>query len=73
MWVKPGGQGNRKSVGIVLFDEVEVLDYCGPFEVFSVTRLGNLEQRSYLIGVHAQLPQAFGHAFGLLPQRLALL
>ncbi len=35
---------NRKRVGIVLFDEIEVLDFCGPFEVFSVTRL-NEEQR----------------------------
>jgi transcriptional regulator GlxA family with amidase domain len=25
------------TVGILLFDEVEVLDFCGPFEVFSVT------------------------------------
>ena len=30
---------NRKRLGIVIFDEVEVLDFCGPFEVFSVTRL----------------------------------
>jgi transcriptional regulator GlxA family with amidase domain len=30
----------RKQVGIVVFDNVEVLDFCGPFEVFSVTRLG---------------------------------
>jgi transcriptional regulator GlxA family with amidase domain len=29
----------RKSVGILLFPDVEVLDFCGPFEVFSVTRL----------------------------------
>jgi transcriptional regulator GlxA family with amidase domain len=29
----------RKRVGIVLFDDVEVLDFCGPFEVFSVARL----------------------------------
>ncbi len=28
-----------QTVGIVIFDEVEVLDFCGPFEVFSVTRL----------------------------------
>lgn len=28
----------RKRIGIVIFDEVEVLDFCGPFEVFSVTR-----------------------------------
>ncbi|MFX1285618.1 MAG: DJ-1/PfpI family protein [Promethearchaeota archaeon] len=25
-------------VGILVFDQVEVLDFCGPFEVFSVTR-----------------------------------
>jgi len=29
----------RKRVGIVLFPDAEVLDFCGPFEVFSVTRL----------------------------------
>jgi hypothetical protein len=26
-----------KNLAIVLFDDVEVLDFCGPFEVFSVT------------------------------------
>lgn len=30
---------NRKRVGIVLFENVEVLDFCGPFEVLSTTRL----------------------------------
>ena len=29
----------RRSVGILLFDDVEVLDFAGPFEVFSRTRL----------------------------------
>jgi transcriptional regulator GlxA family with amidase domain len=29
------------SVGIFLFDDVEVLDFAGPFEVFSVTSLEN--------------------------------
>ena len=29
----------RKRVGILVFPQVEVLDFCGPFEVFSVTRL----------------------------------
>lgn len=29
----------RRRVGILVFPEVEVLDVCGPFEVFSVTRL----------------------------------
>jgi transcriptional regulator GlxA family with amidase domain len=27
-----------RTVGIVIFDDVEVLDFCGPFEVFSVAR-----------------------------------
>src|SRR5262245_2920814 len=26
-----------KNVAILIFDEVEVLDFCGPFEVFAVT------------------------------------
>lgn len=29
----------NKRVGIIVYDEVEVLDFCGPFEVFSTTRL----------------------------------
>jgi transcriptional regulator GlxA family with amidase domain len=29
----------QKTVGILIFDQVEVLDFCGAFEVFSVTRL----------------------------------
>ena len=35
----------RKRVGIVIYEEVEVLDFCGPFEVFSVTRLNESERR----------------------------
>ena len=27
----------RRTVAILLFDEVEVLDFAGPFEVFAVT------------------------------------
>jgi transcriptional regulator GlxA family with amidase domain len=34
----------KKCVGIVLFENIEVLDFCGPFEVFSATRL-NEERR----------------------------
>jgi transcriptional regulator GlxA family with amidase domain len=34
----------RKHVGIVVFNDIEVLDFCGPFEVFSATRL-NEEKR----------------------------
>jgi transcriptional regulator GlxA family with amidase domain len=35
----------RKRVGIVLFDDVEVLDFCGPFEVFSAMRLNEDRRR----------------------------
>jgi transcriptional regulator GlxA family with amidase domain len=35
------------NIGILIFDEVEVLDFCGPFEVFSVASLMavNLKKR----------------------------
>jgi transcriptional regulator GlxA family with amidase domain len=36
---------NRKRVGILVFPNVEVLDFCGPFEVFSVTRLNEDARR----------------------------
>jgi len=35
----------RKRVGILIFPEVEVLDFCGPFEVFSITRLNEEKRR----------------------------
>ena len=35
----------RKTVGIVVFDDVEVLDFTGPFEVFSVTRIDPARRR----------------------------
>lgn len=34
-----------KHVGIVIFDDIEVLDFCGPFEVFSATRLNEEKRR----------------------------
>lgn len=34
-----------KRIGLLVFDGVEVLDFCGPFEVFSITRLD--EARRY--------------------------
>jgi transcriptional regulator GlxA family with amidase domain len=36
---------NQRRVGILVFPEVEVLDFCGPFEVFSVTRLDEDRRR----------------------------
>ncbi len=35
----------RRSVGILVFPDVEVLDFCGPFEVFSVVRLDEDRRR----------------------------
>ncbi len=35
----------RKRVGILVFHNVEVLDFCGPFEVFSVARLDEARRR----------------------------
>jgi transcriptional regulator GlxA family with amidase domain len=35
----------RRRVGILVFPDVEVLDFCGPFEVFSVTRLNESRRR----------------------------
>lgn len=35
----------RKRIGIVCFKDIEVLDFCGPFEVFSVTRLQEESRR----------------------------
>jgi transcriptional regulator GlxA family with amidase domain len=36
---------DRRRVGILVFPEVEVLDFCGPFEVFSVTRRDESRRR----------------------------
>ena len=35
----------QKRVGIIIFDDVEVLDFCGPFEVFSAARLNEDKRR----------------------------
>ena len=44
----------KKNVGIFIFDEVEVLDFCGPFEIFSAAR----KSISSIAKIH-NLPQAF--------------
>ena len=35
----------KKRVGIVVFEDIEVLDFCGPFEVFAATRLDEARRR----------------------------
>ena len=35
----------RKRAGVVIFNDIEVLDFCGPFEVLSATRLDEARRR----------------------------
>jgi transcriptional regulator GlxA family with amidase domain len=37
---------DRRRVGILVYPEVEILDFCGPFEVFSVVRLEEEQRRT---------------------------
>ena len=37
---------NTKRVGILVFDEVEILDFCGPYEVFTAVRLDEARRRA---------------------------
>ncbi len=60
-----------RTVGILLFDEVEVLDFCGPFEVFSSARPpGRTDDSSRLFTVFtiAQEPRIITCRGGLLIQ-----
>lgn len=44
----------KKNVGIFIFDQVEILDFCGPFEIFSAAR----KSKNSLAKIH-NIPQAF--------------
>ncbi|VFJ14599.1 DJ-1/PfpI family protein [Candidatus Nitrosocosmicus franklandus] len=66
---KPGQEfdSRHKTVGILIFDNVEVLDVAGPFEVFSVTRLDENKRdytdspfRIYLIAEKEYVIRAIG-------------
>ena len=57
----------RVPVGIFIYEDVEVLDFCGPFEVFSVARLNENKRReepspfeSVLVAENAGLVTATG-------------
>lgn len=45
-----------RSVAIFLFDEVEVLDFAGPYEVFSVAGLRTLPQKPFDVFTVAEKP-----------------
>ena len=53
-------QARLPTVGILIFDEVEVLDFCGPFEVFSVARpVGENDDESKLFNVVTVAEEAY--------------
>ena len=60
---------SSRKVGILVFPEVEVLDFCGPFEVFSVTRLDEDRRRQdpspYEVVIIAENPNAVVATGGL--------
>ncbi|HWY71577.1 MAG TPA: DJ-1/PfpI family protein [Terriglobales bacterium] len=45
----------QHTVGILVFPEVEILDFCGPFEVFSATRLNEERRREEPSPLHVVL------------------
>lgn len=44
----------KKNIGILLFNEVEVLDFAGPFEVFSITACGECNEKPFSVHTVAQ-------------------
>lgn len=44
----------QKKIGILLFNEVEVLDFAGPFEVFSITTIGERGEKPFRVNTVAQ-------------------
>lgn len=45
----------KKTVGILIYPDVEVLDFCGPFEVFATTRLYEETRRETGSPIHQLL------------------
>ncbi|MEO5953405.1 MAG: DJ-1/PfpI family protein [Chloroflexia bacterium] len=63
----------QRTVGILIFDGVEVLDFCGPFEVFATTTLPNtdpfeLEAQPFYVITIAETNETVKCTGGLLVQ-----
>jgi transcriptional regulator GlxA family with amidase domain len=54
-----------RNVAIFMFDDVEVLDFAGPFEVFSVTSELNKDSRPFAVSTVAEHPGAVSARNGL--------
>lgn len=46
--------GNHWNIGILLFNEVEVMDFAGPFEVFSIATAANCNEKLFMVNTVAQ-------------------
>ena len=60
-----------RTVGILIFDEVEILDFCGPFEVFSVASQTGMHedgQELFRVVTIAERPDTVSCRGGLLVQ-----
>ena len=44
----------ERTVGILLFNEVEVLDFAGPFEVFSLATLPDCDRKAFKVKTVSQ-------------------
>lgn len=55
---------DRRNVAILIFDDVEVLDFCGPFEVFGVTGEGQ-PQKPFNVFTVAEAKEAISARNGL--------
>lgn len=62
-----GGIDMKKhwNVGILLFNEVEVLDFAGPFEVFSIASYSNCQQKPFTVKTVAQTTDLISARNGL--------
>lgn len=55
----------KYHVGILIFNEVEVLDFAGPFEVFSIASLENEGSKAFEISVISENPHTISARNGL--------
>jgi transcriptional regulator GlxA family with amidase domain len=67
------GSAPPRNVGILIFPDVEILDFCGPFEVFASASLpadtaGGPEMRLFEVFTLAERPQVIACRGGLLVQ-----
>ena len=68
-----GSDAQPRTVGILIFPEVEILDFCGPFEVFASAALpsetaGGQETRLFDVFTIAERPEVVRCRGGLLVQ-----